>query len=136
MYYEADKVQALQYQKLVTMCFEKYINSSHYWKSNWRDLELEEFLKEERHNERMNQKMVEVVQRAKWKLGMGQYDTDQTPIEKEEIKIPRWSKSLVGIKKYREWWITKGRFERKEKLAQREEERKRKLRERRYNKKG
>ncbi|MFS7986721.1 hypothetical protein Hanom_Chr11g01013631 [Helianthus anomalus] len=115
--YEADKEQALQYQK-----------------SSWRDLELEEFLKEERHNEKMDQKMVEVAKRAKWIMGMGQFDTDQTLIESEEHKFPKWSKSLDGIKEYREWWINKGRHERKEKLAQREAERKQKLKERRYKK--
>ncbi|MFS7905016.1 hypothetical protein Hanom_Chr01g00042801 [Helianthus anomalus] len=54
MFYEADKAHALQFQKLVTVCIEKDINSGHYWKSNWRELELEEFLKEEHHNERMD----------------------------------------------------------------------------------
>ncbi|MFS7911134.1 hypothetical protein Hanom_Chr02g00114471 [Helianthus anomalus] len=59
MYYEADKEQVLRYQKLVK-----------------RDQELEEFLKEERHNERMDRKMVEAAKRAKWRLGMGSFETD------------------------------------------------------------
>ncbi|MFS7928247.1 hypothetical protein Hanom_Chr04g00318561 [Helianthus anomalus] len=33
MYYEADKGQALRYQKLVKVFFEKDINSGHYWES-------------------------------------------------------------------------------------------------------
>ncbi|MFS8019047.1 hypothetical protein Hanom_Chr15g01399261 [Helianthus anomalus] len=45
MYYEVDKEHALQYQKLIGICFKKDINSGHYWKTNWRDLECEEFLK-------------------------------------------------------------------------------------------
>ncbi|MFS7905015.1 hypothetical protein Hanom_Chr01g00042791 [Helianthus anomalus] len=69
-------------------------------------------------------------------MEIGQFDTDQTPIEKEERKIPRWSKLLDGCKEYREWGLTKGRFERREKLAQREAGRKQKRSERRYNKKG
>ncbi|MFS7966641.1 hypothetical protein Hanom_Chr09g00776171 [Helianthus anomalus] len=84
MYYAVDKEQALQYQKVVNVYFEKDINSGRYWKSSWGDLELEEFLKRECHNEKMDPKMAEATQRAKWRLGMGQFDTDQTPIELEE----------------------------------------------------
>ncbi|MFS7917709.1 hypothetical protein Hanom_Chr03g00192361 [Helianthus anomalus] len=76
MYYEADKEQALRYQKLVKVCFDKNINSGRYWESKWRDLELEEFLKEERHHERMGRKMAEAAKRAKWRLGMGSFETD------------------------------------------------------------
>ncbi|MFS7935560.1 hypothetical protein Hanom_Chr05g00404911 [Helianthus anomalus] len=61
MYYEADKEQALRYQKLVKVCFEKDINLGRYWESKWRDLELEEFLKEERHNEKMDQRWLKLL---------------------------------------------------------------------------
>ncbi|MFS7904779.1 hypothetical protein Hanom_Chr01g00040021 [Helianthus anomalus] len=133
MYYEADKEQALRYQKLVKVFFEKDINSGRYWESKWRDLELEEFLKEERHNERMDKKMAEAAKRAKWRLGMGSFEIHQTPIESEERKIPRWSKTMDGIKEKRERWINEGRHKRKRMLAERAEERKIKYRERRRN---
>ncbi|MFS7919330.1 hypothetical protein Hanom_Chr03g00211481 [Helianthus anomalus] len=85
MYYEANNEHALRYQKLVKVCSEKDINSERaLLGSKWRDLELEEFLKEERHNERMDRKMAEAARRAKWRLGMGQFDTDQTSIESKE----------------------------------------------------
>ncbi|MFS7912967.1 hypothetical protein Hanom_Chr02g00136141 [Helianthus anomalus] len=64
MFYSAHKEHALQFQKFINVCFEKEINSRHYWKSNWRDLERIEFLKEERHKERMNQKIAEAAHRA------------------------------------------------------------------------
>ncbi|MFS7912588.1 hypothetical protein Hanom_Chr02g00131731 [Helianthus anomalus] len=106
MYYEANKEQALRYQKLV-----------------------------KRHNERMEKKMAEATKRARWRLELGSFETNQTPIESEERKIPRWSKSMDGIKEKYEWWINEGRHERKRMLAERaeERERKRKYRERRRN---
>ncbi|MFS7960793.1 hypothetical protein Hanom_Chr08g00707191 [Helianthus anomalus] len=135
MYYPTDKEQAMQYQKVANVCFEKKnINPGRYWESSWRDLECEEFLKEQCHNERMDQKMAEASKRTWSILGMGKFETDQTPIESEERKIPRWSKMMDGIKEWREWWINEGRHKRKEILAQRAEERKQKYRERRYRK--
>ncbi|MFS7979476.1 hypothetical protein Hanom_Chr10g00927741 [Helianthus anomalus] len=68
MYYEIDNEQAQRFQNLVNVCFEKDINSGRYWESKWRDLELEEFLKEEYHNERIEKQMANVARRAKWRL--------------------------------------------------------------------
>ncbi|MFS7987162.1 hypothetical protein Hanom_Chr11g01019211 [Helianthus anomalus] len=98
MFYEVDREQVLQYQKVVNVCFEKDINSGRYWESKWRDLEHEEFMKELRHNEKMEKQMADVAKHARWGLGLEKPVTDQTPIEKEERKIPKWSKSLDGIK--------------------------------------
>ncbi|MFS7947963.1 hypothetical protein Hanom_Chr06g00554341 [Helianthus anomalus] len=56
MYYPTDKEHALQYQKVVNVCFEKDINSGRYRSSSWSDLELEEFVKRECHNEKMDKK--------------------------------------------------------------------------------
>ncbi|MFS7930576.1 hypothetical protein Hanom_Chr04g00345901 [Helianthus anomalus] len=35
VYAKRDKEQAMQYQKIVDVCFAKDINSSRYWKSKW-----------------------------------------------------------------------------------------------------
>ncbi|MFS7912957.1 hypothetical protein Hanom_Chr02g00136031 [Helianthus anomalus] len=112
MYNEINKEQVQRYQKLVNVCFEKDINYGRYWESKWRDLELEEFLKKERYNEEMDKKMTEAAKRARWILGLEKPVTDQTPIEKEERKIPRWSKARDGDKEYRESWINVGRHKR------------------------
>ncbi|MFS7929038.1 hypothetical protein Hanom_Chr04g00327861 [Helianthus anomalus] len=56
-YFLEDKEQAMQFQKIINVCFEKDINSGHYWKSNWRDLKRIEFLKDEKRIERINEKI-------------------------------------------------------------------------------
>ncbi|MFS7928248.1 hypothetical protein Hanom_Chr04g00318571 [Helianthus anomalus] len=58
----------------------------------------------------MDRKMAEAPKRARWRLGMGKFETDQTPIESEERKITKWSKTMDGIKEWREWWINEGRL--------------------------
>ncbi|MFS7960791.1 hypothetical protein Hanom_Chr08g00707161 [Helianthus anomalus] len=88
MYYPTDKEQALQYQKVVNVCFEEDINSGCYWESSWRDLECEEFLKEQRHNERMDQKMAEAAKRARWILGMGSLTLIKLRLKAKNEKFP------------------------------------------------
>ncbi|MFS7995988.1 hypothetical protein Hanom_Chr12g01124611 [Helianthus anomalus] len=135
VYYLANKEQTLQFQKLIDACFEKNINSGHYWKSNWRDLERIELLKEECHKERMNQNMPEAAHRAKLRTQTHPLDTDQTPILSKERMIFRMTKFFDTCKETREWWMSKGRFERREKQVQREEKRRQKQKEkRRYGK--
>ncbi|MFS7912637.1 hypothetical protein Hanom_Chr02g00132261 [Helianthus anomalus] len=129
MYYEADKEQAHKFQKLMNVCFEKDINSGWYSESKWRDLELEEFLKDERRNERINKKMANTARRARWRLEWPV--TGQTPIESEERKIPKRTTTMDGIKEKREWWIKVGRHKRQQMLAKRAPECKRKNKEKR-----
>ncbi|MFS7921064.1 hypothetical protein Hanom_Chr03g00232271 [Helianthus anomalus] len=84
VYDAPDKIQAQQYQKMANLCFEKDINSGRYWQTKFRDTELGEFLKKEKRNERFRK----IAERA---AAVGRRKpTDQTPIEKEEKKIPRW----------------------------------------------
>ncbi|MFS7978184.1 hypothetical protein Hanom_Chr10g00912591 [Helianthus anomalus] len=45
VYEKRDKNQAMQYQSIVDVCFAQDINSGRYWKSKWRDIEIDEFLK-------------------------------------------------------------------------------------------
>ncbi|MFS7905018.1 hypothetical protein Hanom_Chr01g00042821 [Helianthus anomalus] len=45
VYEKPGKIQAMQYQKIVDVSFAKGIKSGRYWKSKWRDLEIDEFLK-------------------------------------------------------------------------------------------
>ncbi|MFS7935309.1 hypothetical protein Hanom_Chr05g00401971 [Helianthus anomalus] len=52
VYKKADKVQAQQYQKMVNLCFVKDINSGSYWETKFRDIKLEEYLKNEKKSER------------------------------------------------------------------------------------
>ncbi|MFS8034911.1 hypothetical protein Hanom_Chr17g01586791 [Helianthus anomalus] len=52
VYEKPDRIQALQYQKLVDLCYAKDINSGRYWKSKCRDLEIDEFLKSYKRSER------------------------------------------------------------------------------------
>ncbi|MFS7986852.1 hypothetical protein Hanom_Chr11g01015141 [Helianthus anomalus] len=106
VYNEPDKVQAQQYQKIVNVCFAKDINSGRYWESKFRDLELEEFLKTERRSERFKEIKSKAAQKGRWKIAWP--ETDQTPIESQENRIPRWSKAKNGDPEYRKWWINTG----------------------------
>ncbi|MFS8018851.1 hypothetical protein Hanom_Chr15g01396921 [Helianthus anomalus] len=45
VYEKRDKEQAMQYQTIVDVWFAQDINSGRYWKTKWRDLEIDEFLK-------------------------------------------------------------------------------------------
>ncbi|MFS7989107.1 hypothetical protein Hanom_Chr11g01042831 [Helianthus anomalus] len=93
MYYEANKEQALQYQKLVGVCFEKEINSGHYWKTNWRDLEGIELLKKEKHDAKINERMKKAAFMARLKFAKCKsIPINQTPVEKEEKKKIRLTK--------------------------------------------
>ncbi|XP_022014011.1 myb-like protein X [Helianthus annuus] len=47
-YKAEDKDQALQFQKVATICFQKGINSENAWMSKWRKIEKEEALKAEK----------------------------------------------------------------------------------------
>ncbi|MFS7964138.1 hypothetical protein Hanom_Chr08g00746701 [Helianthus anomalus] len=47
-YRKEDKDQALQFQKVVTICFHKGINSENAWLTKWRKIEKEEALKAEK----------------------------------------------------------------------------------------
>ncbi|MFS7954110.1 hypothetical protein Hanom_Chr07g00626471 [Helianthus anomalus] len=101
--------------------------------TKFRDLELEEFLKTERRSERIKDIKAKAAQRGRSKLAWP--DTDQTSIESQEKKIPRWSKARDGDPEYRKWWNETGRPLRRRMLEERKEERRRKVRDRRRNRK-
>ncbi|MFS7907218.1 hypothetical protein Hanom_Chr01g00068701 [Helianthus anomalus] len=61
--------------------------------------------------------------------------TDQTPIEKEENKIPKWDRKRDGDPTYRKWWIEEGRHLRRQMLKEKAEKRRQRARERRHNRK-
>ncbi|KAJ0757423.1 hypothetical protein HanLR1_Chr04g0138571 [Helianthus annuus] len=134
VYDAPDKVEAQQYQKMADLCFEKDINSGRYWKSKFRDLELEEFLKKEKRSQRLR----EIAERAavvgRRKL-MRPLPTDQTLIEKEENKIPRWDRKRDGDLVYRKCWNEVGRPLRRKMLAERDEQRRQKSKARRRSRK-
>ncbi|MFS8002065.1 hypothetical protein Hanom_Chr13g01197771 [Helianthus anomalus] len=124
-----DKVQAQQYQKLVNLCYAKDVNYGRYWKSKWRDLEIDEFLKKYKHSKRFKEIADKAVRLGRYKL-MRPPPTDKTPIEKEKNKIPRWDRKRDGDPEYRKYWNEVGRPLRRKMLAEREEKRRQRAKER------
>ncbi|MFS8019600.1 hypothetical protein Hanom_Chr15g01405651 [Helianthus anomalus] len=98
----------------------KDINSGRYWKSKFRDLEIDEFLKREKRAKRFKEISDRAAKLGRWKL-MRPPPTDQTPIEKEENKIPRWDRKRDGDPVYRKYWNEVGRPLRRKMIAEREE---------------
>ncbi|MFS7904220.1 putative transcription factor bZIP family [Helianthus anomalus] len=135
VYEKRDKVQALQYQSIVDVCFAQDINSRRYWKTKWRDLETNEFLKEYTRNKKFEEIAKRAAELGKRKLGKS-IPTDQTPIESEENKIPKWDRKRDGDPVYRKWWIDEGRYIRKRMLEEKAEKRRQKAKERRRNRKN
>ncbi|MFS7954730.1 hypothetical protein Hanom_Chr07g00633941 [Helianthus anomalus] len=68
VYEKRDKVQAMQYQKIVDVCFAKDINSGRYWKPKWRDLEIDEFLKRYNRGHRFKEITEEAARLGRYKL--------------------------------------------------------------------
>ncbi|MFS7914829.1 hypothetical protein Hanom_Chr02g00158151 [Helianthus anomalus] len=134
VYEKPEKVQAQQYQKLVNLCYAKDINSGRYWKSKFRDLELEEFLKRAKRAKKFKEIADKAVKLGRRKL-MRPPPTDQTPIEKEENKIPRWDRKRDGDPVYRKYWNEVDRPLRRKMLAERDEQRRQKAKARRRNRK-
>ncbi|XP_035843268.1 uncharacterized protein LOC118490127 [Helianthus annuus] len=132
IYDKKDKAIAQQYQSVVDVCFAKEINSGKNWKTSWRELEVDEFLKVYKRSLRSKEIQRKAVERGRRNLGFVP-PTDQTPIESEENKIPKWDRKRDGDPVYRNWWITEGRHKRRQMLADREEKRKQKARDRRRN---
>ncbi|KAM0056062.1 hypothetical protein Hdeb2414_s0006g00213661 [Helianthus debilis subsp. tardiflorus] len=134
IYDKKDKAIAQQYQRVVDICFAKEINSGKNWKTSWRELEVDEFLKEYKKSLKSKEIQRKAAERGRRNLGFVP-PTDQTPIESEENKIPKWDRKRDGDPVYRNWWLTEGRHKRRQMLAEREEKRKQKARDRRYNRK-
>ncbi|MFS7996851.1 hypothetical protein Hanom_Chr12g01134701 [Helianthus anomalus] len=134
VYDKKDKAIAQQYQSVVDVCFAKEINSGKNWKTSWRDLEIDEFLKIYKRSLRSKEIQRKAAERGRRRLGFVP-PTDQTPIESEENKIPRWDRKRDGDLEYRKWWMTEGRHKRRRMLAEREEKRKQKACDRRRNRK-
>ncbi|MFS7907128.1 hypothetical protein Hanom_Chr01g00067611 [Helianthus anomalus] len=66
---------------------------------------------------------------------MRQPPTDQTPIEKEENKMPKWDRKRDGYPVYRKWWIEEGRLLRCKMLEEKAEKRRQRASERRRKRK-
>ena len=81
-YSPADKEQALQFQRVVSLCVQKGINSENKWKSSWWSLEEKMKKKSKRERERENQKMEE--NRGKF---MKQQEKEEKARKKENEKI-------------------------------------------------
>ncbi|XP_022027120.1 probable serine/threonine-protein kinase kinX [Helianthus annuus] len=78
-YKAEDKDQALQFQKVATICFQKGINSENEWSSKWRKIEKEEALKAEK--ERQEREKL----RGKW-MKMQAEEKLQAAKENEKLK--------------------------------------------------
>ncbi|MFS8021337.1 hypothetical protein Hanom_Chr16g01426241 [Helianthus anomalus] len=125
-YLEENKVQAMQYQKIINVCYGKDIYSRNYWKTSWRDFERIEFLREEKRLDRIIKKIEEATFLASLKLPNRSSETDQTPIPSEEKKTVRLTKFFDASLNKKKWWLKKGRFERREnREKQRHKKRKR-----------
>ncbi|MFS7917526.1 hypothetical protein Hanom_Chr03g00190101 [Helianthus anomalus] len=134
VYENPDKVQAQQYQKLVNLCYAKDINSGRYWKSKCRDLEIDEFLKKYKRSQRFKEIVDKAAKHGRYKL-MRPPPTDQTPIKKEEKKIPRWDRKRDGDPEYRKYWNEVCRPLKRKMIAERDEKRRQIAKERRRSKK-
>ncbi|MFS7963246.1 hypothetical protein Hanom_Chr08g00735811 [Helianthus anomalus] len=118
VYEKPNKVQAIQYQKIVDVCFAKDISFGRYWKSKWRDLEIDELLKKYNRSQRLKEIAEKAARLGRYKL-MRPPPTDRTPIEKEENKIPRWDRKRDGDPEYRKYWNEVGRPLRRKMLEER-----------------
>ncbi|KAJ0657472.1 putative Pterin-binding domain-containing protein [Helianthus annuus] len=134
VYDKKDKAIAQQYQSVVDVCFAKEINSGKNWKTSWRELEVDEFLKAYKISLRSKEIQRKAAERGRRNFGFVP-PTDQTQIESEENKIPKWDRKRDGDPEYRNWWLTEGRHKRRRMLAEREEKKRQKARERRRNRK-
>ncbi|KAJ0765367.1 hypothetical protein HanPI659440_Chr08g0302671 [Helianthus annuus] len=81
-YSPADKEQALQFQRVVSLCVQKGINSDNKWKSSWWSLDEKMKKKAKCERERDNQKMEE--KRGKF---MKQQEKEEKARKKENEKI-------------------------------------------------
>ncbi|MFS7952800.1 hypothetical protein Hanom_Chr07g00611141 [Helianthus anomalus] len=128
VYEKRDKVQTMHYQKIGDVCFAKDINSGRYWKTKWRDLEIDEFLK--RYNR--SQRFKEIAEKAA-RLGRNKLirppPTDQTTIEKEENKILCWDRKRDGDPEYSKYWNEVGRPLRRKMLEEKAEKRRHRAKE-------
>ncbi|KAJ0615021.1 hypothetical protein HanIR_Chr02g0069231 [Helianthus annuus] len=132
IYDKKDKEIAMQYQGVIDVCFAKEINSGKNWKTKWRDLEVDEFLKAYKRSQRQKEIAKKAAERGRRNLRYVP-PTDQTPIESEENKIPKWDRKRDGDPEYRKWWINEGRHKRRRMLEERAEQRRQKAKERRRN---
>ncbi|MFS7968279.1 hypothetical protein Hanom_Chr09g00795601 [Helianthus anomalus] len=135
VYEKRDTEQEQQYQSIVDVCFARDINSGRYWKSKWRDIKIDEFLKRYKRNKKIEAIAKRAAELGKRKMGIVP-PTDQTPIESEENKIPKWDRKRDGDPVYRKWWIEEGRHIRKRMLDEKAEKRRQKAKERRHNRKN
>ncbi|MFS7929681.1 hypothetical protein Hanom_Chr04g00335411 [Helianthus anomalus] len=81
-YKAEDKDQALQFQKVVTICFQKGINSETMWLSSWREIEKEEALKANKKKEEQEEK--DKIARATCMLRLAE---EEQRVAKENEKL-------------------------------------------------
>ncbi|MFS8006519.1 hypothetical protein Hanom_Chr14g01250151 [Helianthus anomalus] len=122
------------YQKIVDVCFAQDIKSDSYWKSKWRVLEIDEFLKKYKREQRSKAIAKKAAKLGRYKL-MRPPPTDQTPFKKEENKIPKWDRKRDGDPVYRKWWIEEGRLLMHKMLEEKAEQRRQRAKERRRKRK-
>ncbi|MFS8022452.1 hypothetical protein Hanom_Chr16g01439591 [Helianthus anomalus] len=107
---------------IADVCFAQDNNSGRCWKPKWRDLEIDEFLKRYKRDQRFK-----AISEREAELGKRKFSnpppTDQTPIEKEENKNPKWDRKRDGDPVYRNWWINEGRHLRRRMLEEKAEKR-------------
>ncbi|MFS7919324.1 hypothetical protein Hanom_Chr03g00211401 [Helianthus anomalus] len=85
-YKDEDKDQAMQFQKVATICFQKGINSEYAWSSKWRKIEKEEALKAGKKKRKEREEL-----RGKW---MKMQAEEKLKVVKENEKL----KSLLKRK--------------------------------------
>ncbi|MFS7967990.1 hypothetical protein Hanom_Chr09g00792271 [Helianthus anomalus] len=107
-----------------------YNQSTAYWKSKWRDLEIDEFLKKYKRSQQFKEIAEKAARLGRYKL-IRPPPTNQTPIDKEENKIPRWDRKRDGDPEYRKYWNEVDRPLRQKMLAEKEEKRRQRAKERR-----
>ncbi|XP_022019270.1 RNA polymerase-associated protein LEO1-like [Helianthus annuus] len=73
-----DREQAMQFQQVVSICFQKGINSENKWNSKWRSLEEKERKKAERERKKLDEN------RGKW---MKQQDEEAKKAKKENERV-------------------------------------------------
>ncbi|XP_022014813.1 uncharacterized protein LOC110914321 [Helianthus annuus] len=97
-YKAEDKDQALQFQKVVTICFQKGIKSENMWLSKWRKIDKEEFLKAKKerkeHEEKDRTASFTVVQRLA-------EEEKKVAKEKEKLKKVLWKKPKRHEEKFK-----------------------------------
>ncbi|MFS7967746.1 hypothetical protein Hanom_Chr09g00789411 [Helianthus anomalus] len=97
VYEKRDKVQAQPYQSIVDVCFAQDINSGRYWKTKWRNIEIDEFLK----GYNRSKKFEEIAKRAaelaseNW---VSRYQRIRHQLNQKKTRFPNGIESVMVIR--------------------------------------